>query len=156
MGKQGKINRPEHTASGSQNKETEKLQSRAGPFPLEVGDRGEGKGANSAPEKPPPPRLQTGPWFLSKDFLRPKQQRALGLQRKKAHRTRGECVQAPGCLGHSQWREKARHIRGECTQASGCLNRSGWGRHKTQVQPNLRFCGGPENWNCTQRRALSI
>ena len=31
---------------------------------------GEGKGANSAPEKPPPPTRQTGPWFLSKEFLR--------------------------------------------------------------------------------------
>ena len=64
-----KINRPEHTASGSQNKGTEKLQRRAGPSLLEVGGRGEGKGANSAPEKPPPPTLQTGPRFLSKEFL---------------------------------------------------------------------------------------
>ena len=30
------------------------------------------------------------------------------------------------------------------------------GRHKTQAQPNPRCCGGPENWNCTQRRAHSI
>ena len=65
-----KINRPEHTASGSQNKGTEKLQRRAGPSLLEVGGRGEGKGANSAPEKPPPPTLQTGPRFLSEDLLR--------------------------------------------------------------------------------------
>ena len=70
MGEQGKINRPELTAGGSQNKGTEKLQRRAGPSLMEVGGRGEGKGANSAPEKPPPPTLQTGPRFLSKDFLR--------------------------------------------------------------------------------------
>ena len=40
---------------------------------IPAGDRrqGEGKGANSAPEKPPPPTLQKGPRFLSKDFLRP-------------------------------------------------------------------------------------
>ena len=63
-------NRPKHTAGGLQNKGTEKLQRRAGPSPLEVGGRGEGKGANSAPEKPPPPTLQTGPRFLSKEFLR--------------------------------------------------------------------------------------
>ena len=69
MGQQGKINRLEHTVGGSQNKGTEKLQ-RAGPSLLEVGGRGEGKGANSAPEKPPPPTRQTGPRFLSKDFLR--------------------------------------------------------------------------------------
>ena len=56
-----KINRPEHTAGGSQNKGSEKLQRRAGPSPLEVGGSGEGKGANSAPEKPPPPTRQTGP-----------------------------------------------------------------------------------------------
>ena len=30
------------------------------------------------------------------------------------------------------------------------------GRHNTQAQPNPRFCGGPENWNRTQRRARSI
>ena len=65
-----KINWPKHTSGGSQNKGTEKLQRRAGPSPLEVGGRGEGKGANSAPEKPPPPTLQTGPRFLSKAFLR--------------------------------------------------------------------------------------
>ena len=95
--------------------------------------RVEGKGANSAPEKPPPPTLQTGPRFLSKDFLRPDRRRALGLWRKKAHR-----------------------IRGECAQASGCLSCSDRGRHKTQVQRNPRCCGGPENWNRTQRRARSI
>ena len=67
---EGKINRPEHTAGDSQNKGTEKLQRRAGPSPLEEGGSGEGKGANSAPEKPPPPTRQTGLRFLSKDFLR--------------------------------------------------------------------------------------
>ena len=36
------INRPEHTAGGSQNKGTEKLQRRAAPSPLEVGGRGRG------------------------------------------------------------------------------------------------------------------
>ena len=46
--------------------------------------------------------------------------------------------------------------RGEFTQASGCLNRSGRGRHKRQAQLNPRFCGVPENWNCTQHRACSI
>ena len=57
----GKINRPEHTAGGSQNKGTEKLQRRAGPSPLEGGGRGEGKGANSAPEKPPPSHTANRP-----------------------------------------------------------------------------------------------
>ena len=69
---------------GSQNKGAEKLQRRAGPSPLEVGGRGQGKGANSAPEKPPPPTRQTGPRFLWKDFLRPDRRRALGLRREKA------------------------------------------------------------------------
>ena len=41
---EGKIERPEHTAGGSQNKGTEKLQRRAAPSPLEVGGRGRGKG----------------------------------------------------------------------------------------------------------------
>ena len=156
MGEQGKINRPEHTAGGSQNKGTEKLQRRAGPSPLEVGGRGEGKGANSAPEKPPPPTLQTGPRFLSEDFLRPDRRRALGPRREKACHIRRECAQASGCLGRVLWREKMRRTRGEGAQASGCLNRSGWGRHKTQAQLNPRFCGVPESRNCTQRRARSI
>ena len=40
----GKINRPEHTTGGSQNKGAEKLQRRAAPSPLEEGGRGRGKG----------------------------------------------------------------------------------------------------------------
>ena len=32
----------------------------------------------------------------------------------------------------------------------------GRGRHKMQAQPSPRFCGEPENWNCTPRRARSI
>ena len=91
MGEQGKINRPEHTASTSQNKGTEKLQRRAGPSPLEIGGRGEGKGANSSPKKSSLPTLQIGPRFLSKDFLRP-DRHALGPRREKACRTRGECA----------------------------------------------------------------
>ena len=70
MGEQGKINQLEHTAGGLQNKGTEKLQRRAGPSLLEVGGRGEGEGANSAPEKASPPTLQIGLQFLSKDSLR--------------------------------------------------------------------------------------
>ncbi|CAM9919551.1 unnamed protein product [Rangifer tarandus platyrhynchus] len=77
-------------------------------------------------------------------------------RREKARRIRGEYAQAPGCLNRSPRKEKARRTRGECAQASGCLNRSGRGRHKTQAQPNLRFCGVPENWNRPQRRARSI
>ena len=68
----------------------------------------------------------------------------------------GECTQASGCLSRSLRREKAHLIQGERAQASGCLNRSGRGRHKMQVQLNPRFCGVPENWNCTQHRARSI
>ena len=61
-----------------------------------------------------------------------------------------------GCLGRLPRREKARHTQGEGTHAPGCRNHWGRGRHKTQTQPNPRFCGGPENWNRTQRRARSI
>ncbi|CAI9167478.1 unnamed protein product, partial [Rangifer tarandus platyrhynchus] len=52
----------------------------------EAGGRGKGQ---TQPEKPPPPTLQTGPRFLSKDFLRPDWRRALGPRREKARRTRG-------------------------------------------------------------------
>ena len=59
MGEQEKINLPEHTAGGSQNKGTEKLQRRAGPSPLEEGGRGRGKG-QTQPERshPLPPGKQ--------------------------------------------------------------------------------------------------
>ena len=90
-----KINRPEHTAGGSQNKGTENLQRRAGPSPLEVGGRGEGKRANSAPEKPPPPTLQTGLRVLDEDFLRPDWRCVLGPRREKARPTRGERAPKP-------------------------------------------------------------
>ena len=69
---------------------------------------------------------------------------------------RGEFTQASGCLSRSPWREKVHRIQVEGTQASGCLNRSGRGSHKRQAQPNPHFCGGSENWNCTQHRACSI
>ena len=174
MGEQGKINRPEHTASGSQNKGTEKLQKRAGPSPLEVGGSGEGKGANSAPEKPPPPTLQTGPQFLSKEFLRfwmvdirqPGGSR-LGanssptLNKRKPQSARagaaeGKGAPHPGRGRPSLWLPEPLAEEGKGPQASGCLGRSGRGRHKTQAQLNPHFCGRPENWNRTQRRARSI
>ena len=176
MGEQGKINRLEHTASGFRG--TEKLQRRAGPSPLEVGGRKEGKGANSVPEKPPRPTWQTGPWFLSKDFLRPNRRRTLGPRREKVRRAWGEGARGFGCLGRSPRREKARRTRGEVAQTSGCPGRCHGGKRRTtpgrthaslwlpgplrpvkthmQAQPNPRCCRGHENWNRTQRRARSI
>ena len=91
---------------------------------MEVGCREEGRGANSAPEKPPPPTRQTGPRFLSKDFLRPDRQRAMGPPREKAHHIRGKCAQASGCLSGSPRREKVRCTWGEGAQASDCLGHS--------------------------------
>ena len=66
-------------------------------------------------------------------------------------------LQAPNWRALGPRREKARRTctRGEGAQASGCPGRSGLGRHKMQAQPNPRFCGVHENWNCTQRRARS-
>ena len=58
-----KINRPEHTAGGSQNKGTEKLQRRAAPSPLEVGGRGRGK-RQTQPQRShplPPGKQAPGP-----------------------------------------------------------------------------------------------
>ena len=51
-----KINRPEHTAGRLQNKGSEQVQRLwTGPALLEAGGRGEGKGANMAPETAPLP-----------------------------------------------------------------------------------------------------
>ena len=78
-----------NTPSAFTKKGTEKLQRRAGPSPLEEGGRGEGKGANSAPQKPPPPTWQTGPGSYLKT---PNWRRALGPRREKVRRARGECA----------------------------------------------------------------
>ena len=84
-----KIDRLEHTAGGSQNKRTEKLQRRAAPSPLEVGGGGRGKG-QTQPQRSHPLPPANRPRFLSEDFLRPDQWRALGPRREKARRARGE------------------------------------------------------------------
>ena len=89
MGERGKINWPEHTAVGLQNKGTEKLQRRTAPSPLEVGGRGRVKGKLS-PREVTPSHTANRPLFLSKDFLRPDRRCTLGLRREKAHRARGE------------------------------------------------------------------
>ena len=88
---EGKINRPEHTAGGSQNKGTEKLQRRATPSPLEVGGRGRGKG-QTQPQRSHPSHTANRPRVLSKDFLRPDWWRALGPWREKARCARGVCA----------------------------------------------------------------
>ena len=189
MGEQGKVNWPEYTAGGSLNTGTEKLQRRAGPSLLEVGVRGEGKGANSAPEKPPPPTRQTGLRFLSKEFLRfwmVNIRRWEGRGYRPApenkpscrHRTgslrwghEGKGMPHPGRVHPSLWGPEPLAAEGKGTLHPGRVRprlwlsgspaaegkgTRGWVRHKMQAQSNLRFCGVPENWNRTQRRARSI
>ena len=73
--KREKINRPEHTAGSSQNKEIEQVQRRArrlqtSPDPPETGGREAGKGAGLAPRTASPTALQTGLQSLTKDLLR--------------------------------------------------------------------------------------
>ena len=50
---EGRIDRPEHTTGGSQNKGTEKLQRRGASSPLEVGGRGGARGKLSPREATP-------------------------------------------------------------------------------------------------------
>ena len=57
----GEIDRPEHTAGGSQNKGTEKLQRRAAPSPLEVGGGGRGKGKTQPQRSHPLPPGKQAP-----------------------------------------------------------------------------------------------
>ena len=57
----GEINRPDHTAGGSQNKGTEKLQRRAAPSSLEVGGRGRGKGQTQPQRSHPIPPGKQAP-----------------------------------------------------------------------------------------------
>ena len=98
----GKINRPEHTAGGSQNKGTEKLQRRAGPSPLEEGGRGEGRGKLS-PREATLSHTANRPRVLSEDFLRPDRRRALGPRREKVRCTRGESAKPLAArLEHSE------------------------------------------------------
>ena len=58
---EGKIDRTEHTAGGSQIKGTEKLQRRAAPSPLEVGGRGRGKGQTQPQRSHPLPPGKPAP-----------------------------------------------------------------------------------------------
>ena len=58
---EGRIDRPEHTAAGSQNKGTEKLQRRAAPSPLEVGGGGRGKGQTQPQRSHPLPPGKQAP-----------------------------------------------------------------------------------------------
>ena len=87
----------------------------------EAGGRGKGQ---TQPQRSHPSHPANRPRLLSKDFLRPDRRHALGPQREKARRTRGECAQASGCLSLSPRKEKARRARREGPQASGCLSRS--------------------------------
>ena len=58
---EGEINRLEHTAGGSQNKATEKLQRTAAPSPLEVGGMGRGKGQTQPQRSHPLPPGKQAP-----------------------------------------------------------------------------------------------
>ena len=58
---EGRSDRPEHTAGGSQNKGAEKLQRRAGPSPLEVGGGGRGKGQTQPQRSRPLPPCKQPP-----------------------------------------------------------------------------------------------
>ena len=58
---EGRIDRLEHTAGGSQNKGTEKLQRRAAPSPLEEGGRGRGKGQTQPQRSHPLPPGKQAP-----------------------------------------------------------------------------------------------
>ena len=65
----GKINQLEHTAGGSQNKGTEKLQRRA-PHPRWRKEAGGGPRGKLSPREATPSHPANRPRFLSKEFLR--------------------------------------------------------------------------------------
>ena len=157
-----KINRPNtlpavcRTKGLSKSRGASRLRTR--PSPPEAGGKGEGKGANSAPEMAspyhtvnrPPVSNQRLPEIL--DGRHPPG--GSWLNTRRMHPT-GNWVW--GNWGWGRGGEKGHRARGECArQAPGCLSFSGWGRHKTQVQWSPRFPGVPENWNRTPRRVRSI
>ena len=118
MGEQGKINRPEHTAGGSQNKGTEKLQRRAGPSPLEAGGGG-GERGKLSPRAATPSHPANRPRFLSKDFQRPDRRRALGPRREKARRTWGRVHTSP-------WLPRPLAVEGKGTPHPGRTRANLW------------------------------
>ena len=65
----GRNTRPADRRTKGLSKSREELAC-GGPAPPEAGGKGEGKGANSAPETASPTTLQTGLQVLTKDFLR--------------------------------------------------------------------------------------
>ena len=102
--KRERENYGKHTAGHSQNKGTEQFQRRASQrqtSPSSAGVRGEGKGANSAPEMASPTKLQTGSQFLTKDYQR---FWMVDIHRRAAARgqllrTDTRCTHQPGVCG---------------------------------------------------------
>ena len=137
-----KINQPEHTASCSQNKGSEQFQRRASwlrpahpRWRQEAGERGKLGPTDGIPyhiaNRPPVSNQRL------REILDGRHPTSAGRAAAK-HK-----VHAPDRWGRGG--EKARRTRGECAcQAPGRLSCSGWGRHKTQAQPSLRFCGHPK------------
>ena len=70
-------------------------------------------------------------------------QKSASQERHKVHLT---CM--PGNCGWNRGGDKVHCTQGECTcQAPGCLSCLGRGRHKTQAQLSLHFCGVSKNLN---------
>ena len=104
-----------------------------------------------APETASPPKLQTGSQFLTEDFLRfwmvdiCREGRGWRPAPQNSHK-----VHPTGARGNCGWDgggEKANRTQGECLSSSWLPELLGRGRHKTQAQLSLCFCGVPENWN---------
>ena len=83
MGERGKINWPEHTAGGSQNKGTEKLREELA-RPRWRKEAGGGERGKLSPRDATPSHTANRPRFLSKDFLRPEAHWGRGGKRRAA------------------------------------------------------------------------
>ena len=129
----------------SQNKgRTEQFQRRAswlrtGPFPAGGRRQGGGERGKLGPRDGIPTKLQTGFQSLTKDFLR-----FWMVDIRQEGRGSSEQTQdAPDRRPHAQ---KLRLGPGRARPSSSWRPELlGRGRHRTQAQPSLRLCGGPEN-----------
>ena len=165
-----KINRPEHTASRSQNKGSEQVQRRARrvwtrPAPPEAGGRGEGNGAGSGPKdripyrtaNRPPVSNQRPPEILDGRHPPGGSQRDTG----RTHQTGGDW--GWGCGGekvHARdwrgWKLRLGPRRGEgARQAPGCLSRSDGEGTKRRCRRVRAFVEHPRA-RTAQRRARAI
>ena len=142
-------------------RETERERERDNrPIPRGGRRRGEGRGANAAPEPALLPNCKQAPSFWQRppeslDGWHPPG--GSRLEASSPEQTQGAPGQRGRKLRLGPWRGwGAPHPGRERPSSSWPPELLGRGRHRAQAQLSPRFCGGPKNGNRTPGRARSL